>query len=151
VPEVRDRTIGVIVCAADPAALDRLVPPGHGARVLRVAPDETMAVAAPDFADDVRRELADRIAALDHDALVLDVSDGWVAIGLVGDDAERALSYLSALEPPSTDGFAQGDVARVAAKILREPDGLLLLVPAYWRDHVRTRAIEDAGAVESRA
>jgi hypothetical protein len=99
----------------------------------------------------VRREVADRVAALDHDALVLDVSDGWAAIALVGDDAERALSYLSALEAPAADGFAQGDVARIAAKILREPDGLVLLVPAYWRDHVRTRAIEDAGAVEARA
>jgi hypothetical protein len=29
---------------------------------------------------------------------------------------------------------------------MREPDGLLLLVPAYWSEHVRTRAIEDAGA-----
>ena len=150
-PEVHDRPLGVIVCAADPAALDRLVPPGHGARVLRVAPDEVLAVVAPDFADDVRRELADRVAALDHDALVLDVSDGWAAIALVGDDAERALSYLSALEAPAADGFAQGDVARIAAKILREPDGLVLLVPAYWRDHVRTRAIENAGAVEARA
>jgi hypothetical protein len=27
----------------------------------------------------------------------------------------------------------------------------VLIVPAYWRDHVRTRAIEDAGAVEARA
>ncbi len=150
-PEIRDRPLGVIVCAADAAALDRLVPPGHGARVLRIARDETLAVVAPDFADDVRRELADRVAALDHDALVLDVSDGWAAIALVGDDAEGALSYLSALEAPAADGFAQGDVARVAAKILREPDGLVLLVPAYWRDHVRTRAIEDAGALEARA
>jgi len=147
VPELRERPVGVIVCAADPPALDRLVAPGHGARTLRVAPDETMAVVAPAFAEDVRRELHDRITALDDDALVVDVSDGWTAIALVGPDADHALSYLSALEPPTADGFVQGDVSRVAAKVLRELDGLLLLVPAYWGEHVRARAIEDAGAV----
>ena len=97
---------------------------------------------------DVRRELEDRIAAIDGDALVLDVSDGWASLALVGDDADDALSYLSGLEVPTPDGFVQGDVARVGAKVLREPDGLLLLVPAYWREHVRTRAIEDARATE---
>jgi len=146
VADVHDRPVGAIVCAASPEALDRLVAPGHGARMLRVAPDETMAVVAPAFTDDVRRELEDRIAALDADALVLDVSDGWLGLALTGPDADHALSYLSALEPPVADGYVQGDVARVAAKVMREPDGLLLLVPAYWSEHVRARAIEDAGA-----
>jgi hypothetical protein len=141
----------VIVCAADPAALDRLVPPGHGARTLRIAPDESLVIVEPDLGADVRRELEDRIAALDADAVVLDVSDGWASLALVGDDADHAFSYLSGLEVPAADGFVQGDVARVGAKILREPDGLLLLVPAYWREHVRTRAIEDAGATEATA
>jgi acetylglutamate kinase len=141
----------VIVCAADPAALDRLVPPGHGARTLRIAPDESLVIVEPDLGADVRRELEDRIAALDADAVVLDVSDGWTSLALVDDDADHALSYLSGLEVPAAEGFVQGDVARVGAKILREPDGLLLLVPAYWREHVRTRAIEDAGATEATA
>ncbi len=144
--DVQDRPVGVIVCAASPKALDRLIAPGHGVRMLRVAPDEAMAVVAPAFAADVRRELHDRITALDEDALVLDVSDGWRGLTITGADADRALSYLSALDPPDADAFIQGDVARVAAKILREPDGLLLLVPAYWGEHVRTRAIENAGA-----
>jgi hypothetical protein len=149
VPELRERPLGVIVCAADPAALDRLVAPGHGARMLRVASDEAMAVVKRDVTEDVRREIHDRIMALDDDALVLDVSGGWTAISLTGPDADRAFSYLSPLDPPTGDGFVQGDVARVAAKIIREPDGLLVLVPAYWGVHVRTRAIEDAGAVMS--
>jgi hypothetical protein len=38
----------------------------------------------------------------------------------------------------------QGDVARVAAKVLDEPGGLTILVPAYWREHLRERAIVDA-------
>jgi hypothetical protein len=146
VANVQDRAVGVIECAASPKALDRLIAPGHGARMLRVAPDEAIAVVAPAFTADVRRELNDRITALDEDALVLDVSDGWTGLALIGADTDRALSYLSALDPPDGDAFIQGDVARVAAKILREPDGLLLLVPAYWAEHVRTRAVEDAGA-----
>jgi hypothetical protein len=146
VADLRDRPVGIVVCAASPEALDRLVAPGHAARMLRVAPDEIMAVVAPAFAEDVRRELHDRIAALDEDALVVDVSDGWTGLAISGPDADHALSYLSALDPPDGDDVAQGDVARVAAKIVREPDGLLVLVPAYWAEHMRTRAIEDAGA-----
>jgi hypothetical protein len=138
--------MGVVACAASADALDRLLAPGHGARMLRVAPDETLALVAPGFTEDVRREFEDRVTALDPDALVLDVSDGWAAIALTGDDAARGFSYLSALEPPVADELVQGDVARVGAKVVREPDGLLLLVPAYWREHLRARAVEDAGA-----
>jgi hypothetical protein len=138
--------MGVVVCAASADALDRLVAPGHGARMLRLAPDETLALVAPAFAEDVRRELDDRVAALDPDAVVLDVSDGWAAIALTGEDAVRGFSYLSALEPPVADELVQGDVARVAAKVVREQDGLLLLVAAYWREHLVARLVEDAGA-----
>ena len=98
----------------------------------------------PAVGADVAREVEDRIAALDADALVLDVSDGWAAWSLAGDDARRAFSYLSHLNPPGNGGFVQGDVARVAAKVLDEPNGLTILVPAYWREHVRERAIMDA-------
>ena len=142
--ELRARSLAVVLCSADAAALDALVTPGHGARTLRTAPDEALFVAAPEVAADVAREVADRIAALEGDALVLDVSDGWAAWSLIGDDAGQALSYLSQLEPPADGAFVQGDVAHVGAKVLGEPDGLTILVPAYWRDHVRERAIHDA-------
>jgi hypothetical protein len=112
--------------------------------LLRTAPDEALFVANPAVAADVTREVEDRIAALDDDALVLDVTDGWAAWSLVGDDARRAFSFLSHLDPPAAGTFAQGDVARVAAKVLNEPDGMTILVPAYWREHVRARAIADA-------
>jgi len=144
VAELHARSLAVVLCGADAAALDALVAPGHGARVLRTAPDETLLVAAPEVAADVAREVADRIAVLDDDALVLDVSDGWAGWSLIGDDTARAFSYLSQLEPPADGAFVQGDVAHVGAKVLGEPDGLTILVPAYWRDHVRERAIHDA-------
>ena len=136
--------MAVVLCSADAAALDALVAPGHGARMLRTAPDEALFVARPAVATDVTREVEDRIAALDADALLLDVSDGWAAWSLAGEDARRALSFLSHLDPPGDGGFVQGDVARVAAKVLDEPNGLTILVPAYWREHVRERALVDA-------
>lgn len=146
-PELRALEVSVVACHAEAATLDRLVPPGHGARTLRVAPDKVLFVAPGSVAEDVAREVADRVAALEPDALVLDVTDGWAAWSLTGADAHRAFSYLSQLAPPETDGggFVQGDVARVAAKVLAEPDGgLTILVPAYWREHLRERALHDA-------
>ena len=70
----------------------------------------------PAVATDVVREVADRIAALDGDAVVLDVTDGWAAWSLVGDDAAHALSYLSQLDAPQDGGFVQGDVAHVGSQ-----------------------------------
>lgn len=146
--ELQDRVVAVVMCSADAAALDALVAPGHGARMLRTAPDEALFVAASGVAADITREVEDRIAALDDDALVLDVSDGWAAWSLVGDDARRALSFLTHLDPPGEGAFVQGDVARVAAKVLDEPNGLTILVPVYWREHARERAIVDAQATQ---
>lgn len=150
-PDLRARSLAVILCAAEAAALDALVPPGHGSRSLRTCPDETLVVATRDAADQVERELVDRVAALDADALVLDVSDGFTAWALTGDGAPHAFSYLSALEAPHVGDFVQGDVARVAAIVLGEDDGVTILVPAYWGEHIRERAIHDARATEVRA
>jgi hypothetical protein len=150
VPELRATSVSVILCAADAQTLDRLIPPGHGARVLRTAPDEALFVSPAPVAPDVLREVADRVAALDPDALVLDVSDGWAAWSLLGSDARDAFAFLSALDLPGEDGFVQGDVVRVAAKVLPEPGGgLTILVPAYWGAHVRERALRDGHAWEA--
>ena len=149
-PELRSRSMAVIVCAADAAALDALVPPGHGSKTLRTCADEALVVASRDVADTVAREVRDRIAALDPDALVLDVTDGWSAWSLIGADATDAFSFLSALDAPNPDGFVLGDVARVGATVLGEDDALTILVPAFWSEHVRGCAIRDARAIEVR-
>jgi hypothetical protein len=149
VADLRALVVSVVVCHAEPETLDRLVPPGHGTHTLRVAADEALFVAPGGVADDVRREVADRVAALEDDALVLDVTDGWAAWTLGGADAVHAFSFLSALPVPAAGTFVQGDVARVAAKVFIEPDGALtMLVPAYWGEHLRERAVADAGARE---
>jgi len=81
---------------------------------------------------------------------VLDVTDGWSAWSLIGADAAHAFSYLSALPVPDPGGFTQGDVARIGATVLGGDDAVTILVPAYWREHVRERAIRDANAIEVR-
>ena len=148
-PELRERPLGVIdVRRRARGVWTGSLPRVTAARMLRVAPDELMVVASADVIDDVRRELHDRITALDDDALVIDVSDGWTAIWRSPARTPTAPFPTSPGSTRPADGLVQGDVARVAAKIVREPDGLLLLVPAYWGEHLRTRAIEDAGATE---
>ena len=147
-PELRRSALRVIVCLASAEALDRLVPPGHGARTLRVAADEALFVADATTAPEVLREVQDRIAAIESDAVVRDVGDGWAAWTLVGPDAPGAFAHVSQLLSPASRDWVQGEVARVGAKVLGEDGGLTILVPAYWDDHVRTRLVEDAGATE---
>lgn len=140
--------LSVVLCGASPDALDALVPPGHGARTCRTAPDEALSVCPAEVAADVARELEDRVAALDDDAVVLDVSDGWTAWRLTGPDSRDAFAYASRLALPD-EGFVQGSVAHVAAKVVVEADALTVLVPAYWHDHVRERLIHDARVTEA--
>jgi glycine cleavage system aminomethyltransferase T len=148
VPELAPADVAVVLCQADAAAVDALVAPGHRARVLATAPDERLFVCEPAVATDVAREVRDRIAALDDDAIVLDVTDAWSGLRLVGADAPDAFAYLSRLDPPGPDAFVQGHVAHVAAKVLGDPDGLTILVPAYWGAHLWERVRHDTGARE---
>ena len=147
-PDLHAIDRAVVLCQASAEALDALVPPGHGSRTCRTAPDEMLFVVDRERAADAEREVADRVAALDDDAVVLDVTDGWAAWSLAGADARAAFAYLSALRLPDS-GLVQGDVAHVPAKVLVEPDGLLLLVPSFWGAHLRERALADARATET--
>ena len=150
-PDLERVGASVILCAASADALDRLIPPGHGARTLRTAPDEALFVTSADVGRDVLREVEDRIAALDPDTLTLDVSDGWAFWSLRGSDAHPAFLRVSLLELPP-EGWAQGDVAHLPAKVLTRHDAgtdeVLLLVAASVGDHLRARLVHDARAVE---
>jgi sarcosine oxidase gamma subunit len=85
--------------------------------------------------------LRQAVERVDPDALVRDVSDGWVLHTLEGPGARYAFARLSELELP-TFGFVQGAVARIAVRVLVEGDRIHLLVPSMFAAHLRER-IED--------
>ena len=109
--------------------------PGAG----RVAPDEVM-VRGP-VADDLRAA----IHTVDPDALIRESTEGWAEIVIDGGDARDVFARVSELRLPDGPGYVQGDVARVAARVFVEGDGIRVLVPASWESHLRRR-VDDAGS-----
>jgi hypothetical protein len=97
----------------------------------RVASDEVF-VAGP-IADDLRRA----IRTVDPTALVRDASQGWTEVVLPG--GRDTFPRLCPLRLPDGDGYVQGDVARVAARVFVDGDTVRVFVPAYWDAHVRER------------
>ncbi|HUL85500.1 MAG TPA: hypothetical protein VLX89_08305 [Actinomycetota bacterium] len=135
--DVEVTSLGVVHASASADALDRLVVPGR-ARACRVAEDELLLLCARDDAGEIVREVRDRLGAGDADALVLDVTDGWAAVTLSGRDPRAAFAYLSALELP-VDGFVQGEVVRLPAKVVVEADRVHILVPSMVEVHLHDR------------
>ena len=135
--DIATTRIGAVTAMATPEALDALVVPGR-AQSLRVASDEALLLCAPEVATEVEREVTDRLRVGDDDALVLDVTDGWTALTLSGDGARAAFAYLSSLELPH-EGFVQGEVVRVPAKVVVDVDRIRLLTPSLWEAHLRDR------------
>ena len=109
--------------------------PGAG----RVAPDEVM-VRGP-IAEDLRAA----VHTVDPHSLIREATEGWVEITVTGIDARDVFARISELRLPDRAGYVQGDVARVAARVFVEDDGIRLLVPAYWEEHLRRR-LDDAGS-----
>jgi hypothetical protein len=137
VAEVSRVPLGVVTASAVADALDALVVPGR-ATACRVAEDETIFVCDPDVVREITREVETRLTVVDADAVVLDTTDGWAALRIGGADAPGVLARLSRLRLPAR-GFAQGEVAHVAAKILVDDGGIVVLTPAATAHHVRTR------------
>ena len=121
---------------AEPHALDALFP--AGAFRCRVAPDEAMFVREPGVVGRLVRD-AGAVTAGDPHAVVIDATDGWSVWTLVGDAAADAFSRLSALRPD--DGYAQGDIAHVPARVIAEHDRLHLFVPATLGEYLRVRIL----------
>jgi sarcosine oxidase gamma subunit len=82
------------------------------------------------------------VRRLDPDAVVLDVSDGWVGHTLEGPGARDALSRMTELELP-VSGFVQGEVAQIGVRMLVDGDRIDLLVPSMHADHLRDRIRAD--------
>ena len=67
-------------------------------------------------------------------------------IELAGDDAHQAFARLSELELPD-EGFVQGDVTRIGAKIVVTPGRITILVPAMLGAFVEERIRADCAEV----
>jgi hypothetical protein len=109
--------------------------PGAG----RVAPDEVI-VRGP-IAEDIRRA----VRTIDPDALIREATEGWAEIVMDAGDARDVFARLSELRLPDGPGYVQGDVARVAARVFVEENGIRVLVPASCESHVRRRVEEECG------
>jgi hypothetical protein len=139
---------GVVGVFASAVALDALQAP-DGARVCRVAPDEIAVVCAPAAAGDVLEAISAQIARGDRHGFALDLSDGWAGFSLTG-DVREAFSYLSELHLPDPGGFAQGDVLRLPARVLRGEDRIDLLVPSQWGRYLHDELLEALRALDVR-
>ena len=129
-------TVIAVLASAD--AIDAMRAPA-GATMCRVAPREALVIGGsePSAAD---------ILVDEQGAIVEDVTDGWTGYELVGDDVHEAFARLSELELPE-DGFVQGDVARIGAKIVVSPGRVTILVPAMLGAFVEERIRTDCAEV----
>jgi hypothetical protein len=126
----------VVAVLASAAACDGVAAP-VGATLCRVAPRELLLIG--DFpAADIRVD--------EPTAIVEDVTDGWAAFELRGEDVAEASARLSEL-PLLEEGFLQGEVARIGAKILVEPGRLTILVPAMLGAFIEERIRIDCAEV----
>ena len=115
VPE-RFRLIHIV---ASPAALDK-------AEYLRIAPDEALAFAAPEYIDDPYA--------------IVEPDDGYAGLWLDAQEAEKFLARACEWElPPHRPAFAQGAVAGLPAKLWIERDRMLILVPAPYAADLEER------------
>jgi len=108
--------------------------PGAG----RVAPDEVI-VRGP-----IAEDLRSAVRTVDPDALIREATEGWAEVAVDGNDARDAFARVSELRLPDGPGYVQGDVARVAARVFVDDDGIRVLVPAYWGSHLRRRIEEES-------
>jgi hypothetical protein len=121
VAELRIVSPTVIAVLASPDAIDAMRVPG-GATTCRVAPREAFVIGGSVVS-------AYDVAVDERGAIVEDVTDGWAGFDLAGDDAHEAFARLSELELPE-EGFVQGDVSRIGAKVVVAPGSVMILVPA---------------------
>ena len=149
--EIRRTLVGVVTASAGAGALDGLVVPGR-AFGCRTADDELMLLSVPQVTDEVVREVSTRLAALDPDALVIDMTDGWAAITVAGDGTRASFGRLSRMELPDA-GFTQGEVVHIPAKVVAHGEQVLILAPSMWEAHLQdrvTKVLGSAGSLDTR-
>lgn len=148
--EVSWTPVSVVQVFAEAAALDALAP--AGATRCRVAPDEAMFVREAGAGQALLRD-AEAVTAGDPDALIVEGTDGWAVWTLTGDRLPDALERLSHLElDAGTNGFTQGDVAHVPARIVIDHGRAHVFVAAMWGAYLRERILgrcADFGVTEA--
>jgi hypothetical protein len=136
VAELRAVVPTVVAVLASEGACDGVAAPA-GATSCRVAPREVLLVG----------DLSSTDVRVDEPrAIVEDVTDGWAVLEIAGDDAVDAFARLSELELPS-EGFVQGEVARIGAKLVVEPGRITILVPAMFGAFLEERIRSDCAEV----
>jgi hypothetical protein len=114
------------VNAAEEACDLAMRAPGAG----RVATDEV--IVRGSIAEDLRAA----VRTIDADAVIRECSEGWSEIVLSGAHARPLFARVSDLPLPDGGGYAQGDVARVAARVFVEGDTLRVFVRASWGSYL---------------
>ena len=128
----------VVDCLGSPGALDAVVV--ERAVACRVAPDELLLVGVDREAELVLEAATAWLSPRDGHSIVLDATDGWAGWTVEGDDAAAAFAHVSMLELPA-EGFVQGHVARVPARVLTEPGKVHVLVEAMYGTWLRERLL----------
>lgn len=135
--ELMGTPVAVVAIFASVEALDRLKP--AAAYWCRVAFDEAMLIGPSDSAAAMLHDTS-IVTADDPDAVVLDTTDGWAVFTLSGDEVGEAFSRLSEVQLPE-EGYVQGAVAHIPARVIVAPGELQLFVPAMWGEYLVSRML----------
>jgi hypothetical protein len=128
VPELWELTTTAKARAFGPEeALDALTAPA-GVRAGRVAGDEVLWVGDAGSIDALLESLRSQLGALGNRAAVVDHSDGYALFTLTGEQRGELFARLSSIRVPAGDGFVQGSVAGVPARIFCHADRLEIVV-----------------------
>jgi hypothetical protein len=120
-----ERVAGVRV-VADPAALDAAVWTGDGVSVLRIAPDEALAIGAT-------------AVAVDDPEAIVEPEGGMVAARLSAVELAPVARHIEWALPVPRPALAQGKVAGVPARLVLDGDGGLLVTHAAYAHELEER------------
>jgi sarcosine oxidase gamma subunit len=132
----------IVVCYAAAAVLDAWSPASNRFTA-RVARDELWVVGPRSGRCDLMQSVEQSLRGQAPDALVVDQTDGWTAWSIGGAGAAQALARLTVIPlHGTTEGFQQGAVAGIPAKVLATATGFQVFVPAPVGHHLRDRLLE---------
>jgi len=145
--ELRPLRAAVIRCYGQPRALDAF--PSLGAAAARVAHDELWLIGPRAASSELTQRATSYLAGADPDGLVIDHGEAWSVWSVSGSPSRTWFSRLASFPlPAGPNGFAQGAVVQVPAKVMVHGGRTDLVVPAQLAHHIPVRlqeACEDLG------